>query len=415
MFTLKPSLMQPVYLLALGYMIAYWGGLDVEQRRRLQLLRRVNEQWNPRLGYDHALGTHLDSMLKFFSASSCTLVQKRATEPPQWLSYHAAKGRPGQATIPRAIDHASGRTMLGLPDWFVALHEESPPWMRRILPLLRGLAPGSDGASALSRECSVLGELLDAPSFLSVPFAQRDGTVGRVFLTPGANRFSRSDAAFAWQLVTAIARVVEGVQLTDELVSRAADHERFRISLDIHDTTIQPYIGLKLGLDALHRKTASDNPLSADIGELRAMAEATIGDLRKYTATLREDAPLAGDALIRAIRQQADQFERFYRIGVTVQHEPDVLLSARLGNAVLHIVAEGLSNVLRHTKAGAVRIALRRTQTSLQLDIANESDAAVPPDFVPVSIRSRAQSLGGDCEVLRDGQGYTLVRVQIPL
>jgi len=33
------------------------------------------------------------------------------------------------------------------------------------------------------------------------------------------------------------------MQLMDELVSRAAEHERYRISLDIHDTTIQPYIG----------------------------------------------------------------------------------------------------------------------------------------------------------------------------
>ncbi len=414
-FTLDRSLIQPVYLLALGYMIAYWGGIEVAQRRRLRLLHDINQQWNPRLGYDHALGTHLEQMLEFFGASTCVLVQKRPTEPPVWLSYHATQGQPGQATIPKPIDAATGRIMLGLPDWFVALHEESPAWTRRLLPLLRRLGSSGDEHQALERECSTLANLLDAPSFLSVSFAQRDGTVGRVFLTPGESRFTRSDAAFAVQLVTAISRVVESVQLMDELVSRAADHERFRISLDIHDTTIQPYVGLKLGLDALHRQTGPDNPLSRDIGELRDMADATIQDLRKYTATLREDAPLAGDSLIHAVRQQAEQFQRFYGIGVSVQHDAHLQLSARLGDAVLHILAEGLSNILRHTQAKAARISLHRAGKSLLLEVANETGTGPETDFMPGSINRRAHSLGGSCTVARDTQGYTVIRVQIPL
>lgn len=42
---------------------------------------------------------------------------------------------------------------------------------------------------------------------------------------------------------------VENVELLNQLASSAADNRRQKISLDIHDSTIQPYIGLKLGID----------------------------------------------------------------------------------------------------------------------------------------------------------------------
>ncbi len=414
-FKLDPLLIQPIYLLTLGYMIAYWGGHEVEQRRRLRLLHGINTQWNPRLGYDHALGTNLERTLDYFAAATCVLVLKRSSTAPAYLSYHAAAERKGQATLPRAIDAAAGSTLLGLPADFSAFHEHSSPWVNRVLPLLRRMVLLPVHPPERFAECSKIGDLLDAPDFLTVPFDQRDGALGRVFLTRPARPFSRNEVAFAGQLVTAISRVVESVQLIDELVSKAADHERYRISLDIHDTTIQPYVGLKLGLDALHRRTGADNPLSRDISELRDMAETTIRDLRRYTATLRDDTPLAGATLVTAIGQQAEQFRRFYGIDVSVDCEPHLQLSARLGNAVLHILAESLSNILRHSQAKTARVSLYRRQQTLTMQIANPTDGVTAPDFTPRSIQHRVTTLGGTCTVQHDERGYTLVQLAIPL
>lgn len=414
-FRLDQSLFKAIYLLILGYTIAVLGGLEVEQRRRLRLLHEVNQRWNPRLGYDHALGAHLESMLAFFGARSCVLVQRRPTEPPAWFSYHAVQGRPGQAGMPRSLDAAAGESFMALPDDHVAFYEASPAWSRMLLRQLRRLIPHQAPQPQLEALNARLADQLETDAFVSVPFSQRDGTCGRVYMTPGRARLSRSDAAFAAQLVTAISRVVESVQLIDELVSRAADHERYRISMDIHDTTIQPYIGLKLGLDALHRRSGGDNPLSADIGELRDMADATINDLRRYTATLREDAQLAGNSLVHAIGQQAEQFQRFYGIQVDLQHDDPMQFSARLGNAVLHILAEGLSNVLRHTQARTVQVSLHRVNGCLTMEIANQAAAGLDHGFAPRTITQRARALGGRCSVAADGRGYTVVRVEIPL
>lgn len=414
-FRLDQSLFKAIYLLILGYTIAVLGGLEVEQRRRLRLLHEVNQRWNPRLGYDHALGAHLESMLAFFGARSCVLVQRRPSEPPAWFSYHAAAGRPGQAGIPRPLDAETGQSFVALPDEHVAQYEASPAWSRVLLRRLHRLTKNVAPEQELAARYAKLADQLETDAFVSVPFSQRDGTSGRVYMTPGSARFSRSDAAFAAQLVTAISRVVESVQLIDELVSRAADHERYRISMDIHDTTIQPYIGLKLGLDALHRRSGAENPLSADIEELRAMADVTISDLRRYTATLREDAQLAGDSLVHAIGQQTEQFQRFYGIRVDLHHDDHLQFSARLGNAVLHILAEGLSNVLRHTQARAVQVSLHRVDGCLKMEIANQAAPGLEHEFAPRSITQRSRSLGGRCSVAVDGRGYTVVQVEIPL
>ena len=43
--------------------------------------------------------------------------------------------------------------------------------------------------------------------------------------------------------------------------------ERQKISRDIHDSAVQPYIGLKLALEALARKIPPEHPLSRDVGK----------------------------------------------------------------------------------------------------------------------------------------------------
>jgi signal transduction histidine kinase len=201
------------------------------------------------------------------------------------------------------------------------------------------------------------------------------------------------------------------------LVSRAAEHERYRISLDIHDTTIQPYIGLKLGLDALAREATEDNPLTERLIELQGMTESSIRDLRRYMNTLQDDTTMAGDSLVSAVHDQASHYQRFYGIEVEVRCDTEILVNSQVGGAILQIVAEGLSNILRHTTAKRAWLALHTEGQRLWLEIANESPGAAEGDavFTPRSIAARTRSLGGTCVVVRDTMGYTIVRIVIPL
>jgi signal transduction histidine kinase len=408
---LDQILVRPVYLLALGYMIAYWGGNEIDQRRRLGILQLINNNhWNPRFGYDHAIAINLERMLYFFEAKSCVLILKRANSAATYAYYYAAQNTPGQATLPNELNEAAAKSFLGLSDDIVTLYTRQPVWWERITAALFHKDP------VVINECKGLADILDTHCFITAPFVQRDGDTGRVFITSGGKPWTDADIVFAGQLTALIAQVVESMQLMDDLVSKAAEHERNRISLDIHDTTVQPYIGLKLGLEALYRQAGTDNPLSEEIGELLAMTQSTIQDLRRHAINLREGTSLTGDTFVSAAKSQAEHFERFYGVIVEVKCDTDLRVSAKLAGAALQILAEGMSNILRHTKARKAYIEMHCDDQKLFLKIANEITGRTPvADFIPRSISARALLLGGTSFVTHNVQGYTVVHVVIPL
>ncbi len=426
-FGFDQTLVRPIYLLTLGYMISYWGGHEITQRLRMKMLQEVNNQSNPRFGYDHAIRVNLERILNFFEASDCILVLRRPSIPPTYMSYNISYQRHEDDTQdaaakadsdsqefinPNAINEETAKVLLDLPDTFSYCYDQSPSWWKKYFP---GAYPSLSDAT-LAEKCRALANLLDTNCFMTVPYVQQDGSAGRIFLVPRKQAFSHSDVEFVRQLVMSISRAVGSMQLMDELVSESAKHERFRISLDIHDTTIQPYIGLKLGLDALNRQAGSGNPLSKDISELLSMTEATIYDLRRYVTTLREDKVLAGDSLIASIKEQADHSKRFYGIDVTVKCDSEIRLNSRLAGAVLQIFAEGLSNILRHTQARRANLSMYCENNKLLLEIANESsDNKCQDDFIPRSINARARSLGGTSLVNCNQEAYTVVCINIPL
>lgn len=404
-------LVRPVYLLALGYMIAYWGGHEIDQRRRLGILQLINNnQWNPRFGYDHAIAINLERMLYFFEAKTCVLILKRSNSAATYSYYYAAKNKYGQAELPREINEAAAKPFLGLPDDLATIYTRRPVWWERVTAAL------FHKDTVVINECKRLADLLETHCFITAPFAQRDGGTGRIFITSGGKPWTNTDIVFAGQLTALIAQVVESMQLMDDLVSKAAEHERIRISLDIHDTTVQPYIGLKLGLEALHRQAGTDNPLSKEIGELVAMTQSTIQDLRRHAINLREDTSLTGDTFVSAAKSQAEHFERFYGVNVEVKCDVDLRVSAKLAGAALQVLAEGMSNILRHTKAKKAYIEMYCEDQKLFLKIANEIMGKTPiADFMPRSISARALLLGGTSFVAHNVQGYTVIHVVIPL
>lgn len=427
-FGFDQTLVRPIYLLTLGYMISYWGGHEITQRRRMQIMQEVSNQLNQRLGYDHAIRVNLERLLNFYDAKACILVLKRPTNPPNYRSYYISNHQSNNTSAkyttdtqsgrqdldpPNSIDDDISKLLLNLPENLAARFEQAPAWWKKYIPK----APQPPVNSLLGKELDQLANLLETQCYLTVPYIQNDGSTGRIYLIPEKHKFTQSDVEFIKQLLMSISHVVENIQLMDELVSSSAKHERFRISLDIHDTTIQPYIGLKLGLDALNRQASTDNPLRGEISELLYMTEATINDLRRYVTTLREDQILTKDTLVSSLQEQADHFKRFYGIDVKVKCNSEIRLSTQLACAVLQIFSEGLSNILRHTQTKHAYIAVNCENQNLQLEIANEVSETGNPknDFIPGSINARALSLGGASFVTNDSNGYTVVHVSIPL
>jgi signal transduction histidine kinase len=315
------------------------------------------------------------------------------------------------------VAEGAADALLRLPDSLAAFyHGPASSWWGR----LRGYS-GYDfelGArtSSFLADCAAWANLLDAKAFVTVPYVQRDGTSGRIFLTADHGGFGHADIDFLAQVSDAMSTVVENMSLVEQLITKAAEHERNTISRDLHDTTIQPYIGIKLALDALYREAGPDGPLSNRIFELTTMAELTIRDLRQYASTLKDKTAMPGEFLVAAVKNQSERLGRFYGINVEVKSDISPRLQGRLAAESYQIIAEGLSNVLRHSSAKRAFVEILCENSTLLLKIGNEANGeSSAKSFMPRSISERAQMLGGKAFVEQRAGAQTVVHVTIPM
>ena len=209
-FELNRTLIRAVYLFVFGYMIAYLGGYEAMLKRRLRLLKDINNLWDPRFGVDQAVGAHLDRLLDFYAADTCVLALRQAGEPPRFLMYQASSVRPGQSSIANALAESAARPLLALPETVGALyHDPQSSWLARARGHVAFDFGKRERTQAFQTECGALANLLDANALLTVPYAQRDGTSGRLCVTSAQQGFSRSDIEFLAQVSGAMAAALE--------------------------------------------------------------------------------------------------------------------------------------------------------------------------------------------------------------
>jgi signal transduction histidine kinase len=93
-----------------------------------------------------------------------------------------------------------------------------------------------------------------------------------------------------------------------------------------------------------------------------------------------------------------------------------VHLNGRLAAVVFQMVAEGLSNVRRHTHATRATVRLAQNNGHLVVRLENEEPTELAPTpFTPRSITERATALGGHAHVEQNGGSTTSVVIEIPL
>jgi signal transduction histidine kinase len=346
------------------------------------------------------------------------MVLRRPAVPPKFLLYSAARRQPGQAAVPNEITATTADALLRLPEsvgaaWHDATGLRWPMYRAYVASdIERG-----DATENHRDECAAIANLLDTRAFVTVPYAQRNGSTGRIFLASNTMSFGHTDIHFLAQASDAISVVVENMSLMEELISRASEHERLKISRDLHDTTIQPYIGLKLALDALQRDAGADSPIASRVAELVDMAGMTIRDLRSYTTSLKEQTPMPGEFLVAAVKKQAERLGRFYGIAVDVQSDITAPLNGRIAAEVFQMISEGLSNILKHTSAKAASVQILCEHSMLMLKIGNAAGENIlaADEFTPRSISERVQALGGTTYVERGEDGYTTVHLMVPI
>jgi len=410
-------LLRPVCLATIGYLMAYWGGSETTHKRRLALLKDVSRSSNPRFGVDQTISSIMIKLREFYDAETCLVINTRPASDAHILRRvdrrHAELGSRVESVGTEAAQ------LLAWPsEWAITWRSRSEKrWFSKTACSIYDFSSGERVKDVECETYAAIADLLASDSFITIPIYQRNAFAGRLYLTTKGRHFNYSDVDFLRQLMDHVMPMIDNIELVDRLASQASEYERQRISRDIHDSAIQPYIGLKLGLEALRRNMSNEGPVAGGLAELVERTDSVISDLRTYVGGLQGTASGEhSNVLTSSVERHAQQLGEFYGIAVDVKIATTANMNNRLAAEIFQIVREGLSNIKRHTSSAAARIRMASVNGDIVLDIENDNSAGESQKtFTPRSITELALGLGGRVSVSVGDAGSTIVSIVIPM
>jgi signal transduction histidine kinase len=191
------------------------------------------------------------------------------------------------------------------------------------------------------------------------------------------------------------------------------------ISRELHDEFGQMLTAMGSMLERARRHAPEGSPLRAEVREVAEIAQKMLDQVRSLSQTLHPSI-LEQAGLESTIDWYLSTVER--QLGMTISYERDgrpLPIDSTTGIHVYRVVQEALSNVARHSGAERAWVRLRSTDDTIEVEVEDHGkgfDAATRrPGMGLISMRERAEMLGGAIEFRRPPQGGSLVRMTIPL
>lgn len=192
-----------------------------------------------------------------------------------------------------------------------------------------------------------------------------------------------------------------------------------QVSRELHDEFGQLLTAIGSILKRARRHTAEDSPLYSELREAGEIAQSTLENVRSLSQALHPSIldelglESALEWYISAIEKQLAIAVSYERLGRVVPVDSTVAIH------VYRVVQEALNNVARHSGAERAWVRLRFADDGLELEVEDHGKGLDrvkrPRGLGIVTMRERAELLGGAIEFLRPREGGTLVRLKVPL
>jgi signal transduction histidine kinase len=200
-------------------------------------------------------------------------------------------------------------------------------------------------------------------------------------------------------------------------VAQTQDAERQRIQRDLHDGVQQDLVALtaKLAL-ARERLRRGDARADESLAELQRDMSDLIGQLRDFAHAIHPPV-LADQGLLEAIEAQAARLP----LEVVIEADPalrGVRYPQPVETATWYVVAEGLTNAVKHARARRVLVALAQPNGQLAVEVRDDGcgfDQATVGGLGLASLADRIAIVNGTLHIdSTPGRGTTL-RAEVPL
>jgi signal transduction histidine kinase len=220
-------------------------------------------------------------------------------------------------------------------------------------------------------------------------------------------------ASFTELVATAIANTEARTEVAASRarIVAATDDERRRVVRDLHDGAqarlVHTVVTLKLAQRALQNE---QKELPALLTEALDNAEQATVELRELTHGILPTVLTKG-GLRAAVEALASRVSVPVEIDVSVSRLPTVVEAT-----AYFVVAEALTNVAKHARAGHARVTALIEDGTVQVQVRDDGVGGARPDGSGlVGLRDRVAALGGELQVESPAKGGTLVAADIPL
>ncbi len=217
-----------------------------------------------------------------------------------------------------------------------------------------------------------------------------------------------------------------GLRLFATSMQRAQEEERARIARELHDDLCQRLTGTKYQVEVLHDQLFPGNRRMAnELEDVMTELDRSITEVRRISFNLRPSV-LDDFGLVAALRLLGSEFHRAHGIPASIDVAEDIGRDIDTHNeiALYRIAQEALNNIAKHAGATRVRIHLSREDMLLRLQIQDDGRGFIQEDVAKkrgpghglglISMKERAELLGGHCDVTSTPGAGTLVTITIP-
>jgi signal transduction histidine kinase len=212
------------------------------------------------------------------------------------------------------------------------------------------------------------------------------------------------------RLTVELNRQLDQLDQSRARIAGAADEERRRIQRDLHDGAQQRLVTVGIGLRGIESRlrTTGAHEEADRVDGLIADLAATIAELRRLTHQL--PPPQLDSGIAAAFRELAGRAP----IPVVVDADPERLDHA-LETTAYFVGCEGLTNVIKHSRASAATMRAIRHNGSLFVSVADDGvgGANVREGSGLAGLADRVAAAGGQLHVQSNPQG-TLVTAELP-
>jgi PAS domain S-box-containing protein len=205
------------------------------------------------------------------------------------------------------------------------------------------------------------------------------------------------------------------------LESRVEERERYLIAADLHDYVGQNLVVLQLKLGLLQRSLSTPNMLR-HVEEIREIIGKTIQYTRSLTVEL--NPPILVEIGFKpAVESLAEAFQKTHELKIVIKDDgQSIHIDSENRYLLFRCVREILMNVVKHSQANNVEIAMSRSADRMYVTVADNGTGfdmltvdRKKTGFGLFTIRERMKRLGGYCEIdTKPGSG-TMVILAMPI